>query len=58
MTKAIDLNIELQKFIQHYEIETCIFSCPNDTFMFDAMIHHKVDTEGLELRFSYTTLKL
>ncbi len=22
--------------------------CPNDTFMFDAMIHHKVDTEGLE----------
>ena len=22
--------------------------CPNDTFMFDAMIHHKIDTEGLE----------
>ena len=22
-------------------------SCPNDTFMFDAMIHHKIDTEGL-----------
>ena len=22
--------------------------CPNDTFMFDAMVHHKVDTEGLE----------
>ncbi len=22
--------------------------CPNDTFIFDAMIHHKVDTEGLE----------
>jgi 1,4-dihydroxy-6-naphthoate synthase len=21
--------------------------CPNDTFMFDAMIHHKIDTEGL-----------
>ena len=21
--------------------------CPNDTFIFDAMIHHKVDTEGL-----------
>ena len=21
--------------------------CPNDTFMFDAMVHHKVDTEGL-----------
>lgn len=23
-------------------------SCPNDTFMFDAMIHKKIDTEGLE----------
>lgn len=23
-------------------------TCPNDTFMFDAMVHHKVDTEGLE----------
>lgn len=22
--------------------------CPNDTFMFDAMVHHKVDTEGLK----------
>jgi 1,4-dihydroxy-6-naphthoate synthase len=23
-------------------------SCPNDTFIFDAMIHHKIDTEGIE----------
>ena len=23
-------------------------SCPNDTFIFDALIHQKVDTEGLE----------
>lgn len=22
--------------------------CPNDTFIFDAMIHHRIDTEGLE----------
>ncbi len=22
-------------------------TCPNDTFIFDAMIHHKIDTEGL-----------
>ena len=22
--------------------------CPNDTFMFDALVHHKIDTEGLE----------
>lgn len=23
-------------------------TCPNDTFIFDAMVHHKVDTEGLD----------
>jgi 1,4-dihydroxy-6-naphthoate synthase len=23
-------------------------SCPNDTFIFDAMVNHKIDTEGLE----------
>ena len=22
--------------------------CPNDTFMFDALVHDKVDTEGLK----------
>ncbi|HYH56894.1 MAG TPA: MqnA/MqnD/SBP family protein, partial [Anseongella sp.] len=22
--------------------------CPNDTFIFDALIHGKIDTEGLE----------
>lgn len=22
--------------------------CPNDTFIFDAMVHHKIDTEGLD----------
>lgn len=27
--------------------------CPNDTFIFDAMIHHKIDTEGLEFEVSY-----
>lgn len=27
--------------------------CPNDTFIFDAMIHHKVDTEGLSFEVSY-----
>lgn len=25
-----------------------ISPCPNDTFMFDALIHHKIDTEGIE----------
>jgi len=27
--------------------------CPNDTFIFDALIHHKIDTEGLEFDVSY-----
>lgn len=27
--------------------------CPNDTFIFDALIHHKIDTEGLEFTVSF-----
>lgn len=27
--------------------------CPNDTFLFDAMIHHKIDTEGLTFDVVY-----
>jgi len=27
--------------------------CPNDTFIFDALIHHKIDTEGLEFEVYY-----
>ncbi len=27
--------------------------CPNDTFIFDAMIHQKIDTEGLEFEVSF-----
>ncbi len=23
-------------------------TCPNDTFIFDAAVHHKIDTEGIE----------
>lgn len=25
--------------------------CPNDTYIFDALVHHKVDTEGLEFEY-------
>lgn len=25
--------------------------CPNDTYIFDALVHHKVDTEGLEFNY-------
>ncbi len=27
--------------------------CPNDTFIFDALIHHKIDTKGLEFTVEY-----
>lgn len=27
--------------------------CPNDTFIFDALIHHKIDTEGLSFEVFY-----
>ncbi|MHA4893942.1 menaquinone biosynthesis family protein [Pedobacter sp. PWIIR3] len=27
--------------------------CPNDTFIFDALIHHKIETEGLEFEVSF-----
>lgn len=27
--------------------------CPNDTFIFDALIHHKIDTEGLDFEVCY-----
>lgn len=27
--------------------------CPNDTFIFDALIHHKIDTEGLDFNVSF-----
>ena len=29
-------------------LSLAISPCPNDTFMFDALIHHKIDTEGLK----------
>lgn len=31
--------------------------CPNDTFMFDALIHHKIDTEGLTFDVSYDDIE-
>src|ERR1700712_816646 len=27
--------------------------CPNDTFIFDSLIHHKIDTEGLDFEVFY-----
>jgi len=30
------------------KLKIAFSTCPNDTFIFDALIHHKIDTEGLE----------
>ena len=29
------------------KLKLCFSTCPNDTFIFDAAVHHKIDTEGL-----------
>lgn len=31
--------------------------CPNDTFMFDALIHHKIDTEDLEFEVRFEDIE-
>lgn len=37
---------------------TLAFSpCPNDTFIFDALIHHKIDTEGLEFKVVFEDIE-
>ena len=28
------------------KLNLCFSTCPNDTFIFDAIVHHKIDTEG------------
>ncbi len=32
-------------------------SCPNDTFIFDAMVHDRIDTEGLEFEYFITDVE-
>jgi 1,4-dihydroxy-6-naphthoate synthase len=32
------------------EIELGFSPCPNDTFIFDAMVHGRIDTEGLTFK--------
>jgi 1,4-dihydroxy-6-naphthoate synthase len=32
----------------HHLLSLAFSPCPNDTFMFDAMVHHRIDTEGLQ----------
>ena len=37
-----------QKNFKHMKLSLGFSPCPNDTFIFDAMVHGKIDTEGLE----------
>lgn len=39
------------------KIKLSFSPCPNDTFMFDALIHHKIDTEGLIFEVSYDDIE-
>jgi 1,4-dihydroxy-6-naphthoate synthase len=32
-------------------------TCPNDTFIFDALVHHKIDTEGLEFEVIFADVE-
>ena len=32
-------------------------TCPNDTFIFDALIHQKIDTEGLEFNVVFADVE-
>lgn len=34
-----------------------ISPCPNDTFIFDALLHHKVDTEGLYFKLVFADVE-
>ncbi len=34
------------------KISLAFSPCPNDTFIFDAMVHHKIDTEGFDFDYS------
>lgn len=39
------------------KITVAISPCPNDTFMFDAMLNGRIDTEGLEFEYSMADIE-
>jgi len=49
MKKVINLN--------NMNLTLGISSCPNDTFMFDAMIHNKIDTENLSFKLNIADIE-
>ena len=32
-------------------------SCPNDTFIFDALVHNKIDTHGIDFEYSISDVQ-
>ena len=53
-----NLNTEVEKIIEIPMKLTLGFSpCPNDTFIFDALVHHKIDTEGLEFEVVFADVE-
>lgn len=39
--------------LEYMKLSLGFSPCPNDTFIFDALIHHKIDTQGLTFDVSY-----
>ena len=39
------------------KLSLAISPCPNDTFIFDALVHHKIDTEGLEIELHFADVE-
>ena len=39
------------------KVTISISPCPNDTFMFDAMLNGRIDTEGLEFDYSMADIE-
>ena len=47
------MNVTMNKDMQSAPLRLSISPCPNDTFMFDAMLNGRIDTEGLEFEVEY-----
>jgi len=42
-----------KKILYNMKLTLGFSPCPNDTFIFDALIHHKIDTKGLDFEVEY-----
>lgn len=47
----------MQKIYKSEKLSIAISPCPNDTFIFDAMLHHKIDTEGLRFELVFADVE-